>query len=141
MYKDNDEDIGEELYNVLAQVLNRPGNRKFLDSIRGEYGVLWYLLKHENPVTAGDLKEKLHVVPGRMTDILNSLEKKNLILRERDEADKRVVNVYITQNGIVEAGKRREQIHGEYAGLFELMGYDEAKELIRMLRILLEYSK
>ena len=34
------EDLGEQLYNLLAQVLNRPENRAFFDSIRGEYGVL-----------------------------------------------------------------------------------------------------
>ena len=29
------EDLGEQLYNLLAQVLNRPENRAFFDSIRG----------------------------------------------------------------------------------------------------------
>lgn len=136
-----DEDIGEELYNVLASVLNQPGNRKFLDSIRGEYGVLWYLLNHENPITPGELKEKLHVVPGRMTDILNALESKGLITREKDPLDRRVVNVYITEEGLKEVGENRARIHKEYSGLFSLMGYDEAKELIRLLKILLTYSK
>ena len=28
------EDLGEQLYNLLAQVLNRPENRAFFDSIR-----------------------------------------------------------------------------------------------------------
>ena len=70
------EDLGEQLYNLLAQVLNRPENRAFFDSIRGEYGVLWYLLTKKEAVSAGELKEKLHVVPGRMTDILTALEKK-----------------------------------------------------------------
>lgn len=141
MDKLNYDDIGGELYEVLAQVLNRPGNRKFLDSIRGEYGVLCYLLKNTNPVNAGELREKLYVVPGRMTDILNSLETKGFIRRERDELDKRVVNVFITDSGRREAETKRSQIHSEYAGLFELIGYEETKELIRLLKILLTYSK
>ncbi|MFR2593428.1 MAG: hypothetical protein ACLTAS_07315 [Butyribacter sp.] len=28
------EDLGEQLYNLLAQVLNRPENRAFFDSIK-----------------------------------------------------------------------------------------------------------
>ena len=45
------EDLGEQLYNLLAQVLNRPENRAFFDSIRGEYGVLWYLLTKKEAVS------------------------------------------------------------------------------------------
>ena len=48
------EDLGEQLYNLLAQVLNRPENRAFFDSIRGEYGVLWYLLTKKEAVSAGE---------------------------------------------------------------------------------------
>ena len=82
------EDLGEQLYNLLAQVLNRPENRAFFDSIRGEYGVLWYLLTKKEAVSAGELKEKLHVVPGRMTDILTALEKKGLIIRQKNKTDR-----------------------------------------------------
>lgn len=139
MSRTND-DIGEELYNVLAHVLNTPGNRKFLDSIRGEYGVLRYLITHENPVNAGVLKEKLHVVPGRMTDILTALESKGFIERKKDDFDKRVVNVFITKDGCEEARRKREMIHKDYAGLFEVYSPEEAKELIRLLKILLTYN-
>ena len=89
------EDLGEQLYNLLAQVLNRPENRAFFDSIRGEYGVLWYLLTKKEAVSAGELKEKLHVVPGRMTDILTALEKKGLIIRQKNKTDKRGVDVVL----------------------------------------------
>ena len=71
-----EENLGEELYSLLAEVLNRKENRVVLDSIRGEYGVLRYLMYVEDQVSAGELTTQLHVVPGRMTDILNSLENK-----------------------------------------------------------------
>ena len=38
-----EEDLGDELYNLLAEFLNRRINRTVQDSIRGEYGVLRYL--------------------------------------------------------------------------------------------------
>ena len=135
------EDLGKQLYNLLAQVLNRPENRAFFDSIRGEYGVLWYLLTKKEAVSAGELKEKLHVVPGRMTDILTALEKKGLIIRQKNKTDKRVVDVVLTKEGEKEAARRRKEIHEEYRGLFEILGYDDAKELIRLLKILFTYKK
>lgn len=137
----NTEDLGEELYNLLAQVLNSPENRRFFDSIRGEYGVLWYLLTTDKTTTVGELREKLQVVPGRMTDILTALEKKKLIIRSRSVHDQRVVNVELTEAGKKEAQQRRSKIHEEYSELFDLFDYEEAKELIRLLRILLTYKK
>lgn len=88
-----EEQFGEELFNLLVCVLNSPANREVLDSIRGEYGLLWYLLKADGPITVGELAEHLQVVPGRMTDILKNLEKKGMILRSRSEQDRRVVVV------------------------------------------------
>lgn len=135
----NDDYLGEEMYNLLARVLNSPQNRDFFDSIRGEYGVLWQLLKSDTPMTAGDLTESIQVVPGRMTDILNSLEKKKLIVRTKDSQDRRVVNVELTEAGRMEASNRRNAIHERYSGLFEKMTVEETRELIRLLGILLTY--
>lgn len=78
-----EQNLGEELYNLLAELLNSKMNRTVMDSIRGEYGVLRYLCYIEDHVHAGKLTEHLRVVPGRMTDILNSLEAKGLITRIR----------------------------------------------------------
>ena len=94
-----EEKLGVELYNLLAELLNRKINRTVLDSIRGEYGVLRYLVYVEDNVSAGVLTEQLHVVPGRMTDILKSLESKGLIKRYRSQEDKRKVKVCITDEG------------------------------------------
>lgn len=135
-----EENLGEELYNLLAELLNRKINRTVQDSIRGEYGVLRYLMYVQDNVSAGILTEQLHVVPGRMTDILKSLEAKGFIRRHRDEEDKRKVNVCITDAGKVEAEEKRTYISKEYQGLFEILGKKDTKELIRLLKIVLAYS-
>lgn len=134
-----DENLGEELYNLLAELLNRRMNRTVLDSIRGEYGVLRYLMYVKDKISAGVLTEQLHVVPGRMTDILNSLEAKGFIKRLRSDEDRRRVVVCITENGRKEAGKKREYIRKEYQGLFEILGQKDTEELIRLLKIVLAY--
>lgn len=134
-----EENLGEELYNLLAELLNRKINRTVLDSIRGEYGVLRYLMYVQDNVSAGILTEQLHVVPGRMTDILNSLESKRFIKRCRDEEDKRRVNVCITDEGRREAREKRNYIGKKYQGMFELLGKEDTEELIRLLKIVLAY--
>lgn len=136
----SEENLGEELYNLLAEFLNRRINRTVQDSIRGEYGVLRYLVYVHDNVSAGVLTEQLHVVPGRMTDILKSLEGKGFIKRCRDEEDKRKVNVCITEKGRIEAKEKRNYITKEYEDLFRILGKKDTEELIRLLKIVLSYS-
>lgn len=134
-----DENLSEELYSLLAELLNRKINRTVQDSIRGEYGVLRYLLYVRDNESAGVLTEQLHVVPGRMTDILKSLEYKGLIERSRDIEDKRRVIVSITEKGRIEAEEKRKYISEEYQGLFRILGKEDTKELIRLLKVVLSY--
>ena len=137
----SEEKLGQELYSVLADLLNRKMNRTVQDSIRGEYGVLSYLVYVQDNVSAGFLTEQFHVVPGRMTDILKGLEGKGFIKRCRDEEDKRKVNVCITEKGRNEAKVRRNYIAEEYEELFEILGEKDTRELIRLLKIVLSYSE
>ena len=139
--KSRKEQFGEELFELFARVLNSPSNREVLDSIRGEYGVLWYLLRANREVTVGELTEHLHVVPGRMTDILKSLEKKTMILRTRSKEDKRVVTVQLLETGREEVLRRRIHIHEKYRGMAELLDEREAAELLRLLGIILTYTE
>ena len=134
-----DENLSEELYSLLAELLNRKINRTVQDSIRGEYGVLRYLVYVKDNESAGTLTEQLHVVPGRMTDILKSLEYKGLIKRSRDIEDKRRVIVSITEKGRIEAEEKRKYISEEYQGLFRILGKEDTKELIRLLKVVLSY--
>ena len=136
-----EENLGEELYNLLADLLNRKMNRTVLDSVRGEYGVLRYLVYVQDHVSAGLLTEQLHVVPGRMTDILNSLENKGWIARNRDEEDRRRIKVSITEKGKIQARQMRRHIREEYQGMFQILGKRDTEELIRLLKIVLAYPE
>lgn len=135
-----EEDLGEELYMLLAQMLNRRVNRSVQDSIRGEYGTLHYLTYVHDGESAGELSRYLHIVPGRMTDILSSLECKGYVERRRSEEDGRRVLVYITDAGMTEETKRRSAIRNEYKGLLKKLGRDDTLELIRLLKIMLSYE-
>lgn len=133
------ENLPEQLYGVLADLLIRKNNIAVLDSIRGEYGVLNCLCDLEEGASAGELCKRLHVVPGRMADILKSLEQKELILRVRMKDDRRVVKAHITDKGRQVSIEKREEISREYEGLFKILGEKDVKELIRLLKIVLSY--
>ncbi len=131
--------LPEELYGVLADLLNRRNNIEVINSIRGEYGVLNYLCECEGGVSAGELGKALHVVPGRMADILKSLEQKGFIVRLRSDSDRRVVKAAVTEDGRRASQEKRREIHDDYEGLFSMLGENDVRELIRLLRIVLSY--
>ena len=133
------EDLPEELYRVLAELLGRRKNIDVINSIRGEYGVLNCLCASEEGASAGDLCKRLHVVPGRMADILKSLEQKELIVRTHAADDRRVVKAQITDKGREISLVKRQEIREDYAGLFELLSESEVRELIRLLKIMLSF--
>ena len=124
---------GEQLYRILFQIVGNKKNASLIESLRGENAVLTWLVRQEEDVHPGDLAEKLSLVPGRMTDILKTLEKKGMIRRERDSEDRRRVLVRITPKGARSVTERREQIRVQYSGLYEALGLDDTVKLIELL--------
>ncbi|MDO4467691.1 MAG: MarR family transcriptional regulator [Bacillota bacterium] len=132
-------EFGEELFNLLVRLLNSPDNRQFFNNIRGENGVLWCLLNAEKPMSVGQLSEMMKVVPGRMADILKSLEKKGMVERKKSPLDNRVVLVSLLEPGKQKIINRRRQIQVKYNGLNDVFSDEEKAELLRLLNILLTY--
>ena len=124
---------GEQLYRILFQIVGNKKNASLIESLRGENAVLTWLVRQEEDVHPGDLAEKLSLVPGRMTDILKTLEKKGMIRRERDPEDRRRVLVRITPKGARSVTERREQIRVQYSGLYEALGLDDTVKLSELL--------
>ena len=129
----NDTTYGEQLYNILFQIMGNKKNASLIESLRGENAVLTYLVHHSTESHPSELAEKLSLVPGRMTDILNTLEKKGMIRREKDPEDRRRVLVMITPKGIRNVTERREQIRMQYSGLYEALGLEDMIKLIELL--------
>ena len=130
---------GEQLYRILFQIVGNKKNASLIESLRGENAVLTWLVRQEEDVHPGDLAEKLSLVPGRMTDILKTLEKKGMIRRERDPEDRRRVLVRITPKGARSVTERREQIRVQYSGLYEALGLDDTVKLIELLHKVIRY--
>ena len=68
--------------------------------ITGENGVLFQLQNNGGKLSSGELAESLDLTSGRIANILKSLEKKSLILRERDSSDRRHVMASLTDLGM-----------------------------------------
>lgn len=63
-----------------------------------QFGVL-EILHHLGPLCPRDLGAKLLKSSGNVTLILDNLEKRGLIRRERDQGDRRMITIHLTEEG------------------------------------------
>lgn len=104
------------------------------DMSKGEIGILTYLSFFKNKVLPGDLSSALKISTGRTAIALKSLEKKNMITREKDDYDKRRVIVSVTDKGKAYAKSQKDKALNNLSTMFEFLGEDDTKELIRIYK-------
>jgi MarR family 2-MHQ and catechol resistance regulon transcriptional repressor len=63
-----------------------------------QFGVL-EALYHLGPMQTGELGEKILKSSGNMTLVIDNLEKRGLVLRQRLEGDRRCIDVHLTAEG------------------------------------------
>lgn len=98
-----------------------------------QFGVL-EALYHLGPLSQGELGEKILKSNANLTTVVDSLERKTLVLRKRTEEDRRRVTVYLTESG-TELIARVFPRHAEIvAKAFEFLSDEEKDILSNVLR-------
>ena len=98
-----------------------------------QLGVLEALL-HLGPLSQGELSTKLLRSGSNLTTVVDNLEQRGLVRRERDTADRRVQVVHLTPDG--EAAIRRvfpEHVH-RVTSVFGVLTRDEQRQLAELCR-------
>ena len=57
------------------------------------------ILIYNESMTIGELSQKMDLACSTITDLIDRMEKNNLVARKKDEKDKRVVNIEVLPNG------------------------------------------
>lgn len=116
----------------------------FLRSISGGKGsqkrILTVLLK-SGRVTQTALTEYLGIQPGSASEVLSKMEAVGLIVRQENEADRRTVDVELTESGREEAvlaARERKRGHEE---LLSGLSHEEREALLVLLEKLAAHCK
>lgn len=64
-----------------------------------QYIILASLWHRQEAISISELTTNLYQLPGTMTDVLRTMEKSNLIVRKKDEQDKRSWQISLTPKG------------------------------------------
>jgi MarR family 2-MHQ and catechol resistance regulon transcriptional repressor len=93
-------------------------------------------LFHLGPLSQSELGKKLLKSGGNITMIVDNLEKKNLVKRERSESDRRIITIHITKRGIKLAQKLFPQILSALVAEINVLNESEQIELQRICKLL-----
>lgn len=124
----------EKELRYVATVIKQNG-RKILKNYTitpPQFLALQWLFEHGD-MTIGELSAKMYLAFSTTTDLVNRMEKNDLVKRVRDEKDRRVVRINLLDEGgrIIEEviEKRRHYLHSVLANF-------EEKEVLQLSQLL-----
>ena len=128
------------------QCMNKiPMHKQNSDITGGEKALMGYLFHAKEKVTSGSLAQMMQVGTGRVANALKNLEKKGLVIRERDDKDSRKVFVSLTEKGKEEVIKGFKVFKSNVLSLADRIGYEEmlrfSKECLKIKEVLVEMSQ
>jgi len=103
------------------------------------YNVNCYKQKHEVGINIRDLKNKLNVSSPTVSQVINDLEKRDIVKRVRDPHDKRVTRVEVSKTGSQELKKAFDIVEERFVNLSTYLGEDKSKQLIEILNQMITY--
>ncbi len=115
-------------------------SQKSTDSMRGEPMVMRYIDTHDGRAIPNEMSKELGISTARITKVLDSLEKKEFVIRNVDPSDRRRQVISITEKGRKFNRARNKEIVDECIHLMNYLGEEDSKELIRIMGRLTEYQ-
>lgn len=99
---------------------------------RGEIFVLKILLLRDGTSTPTEISEAMRSTKGRVSAILNSLEKKGFVGREIDRDNRRNIIVTLTDSGRDYVMKELRECYRIVAHVFEELGEEDSKKFVEL---------
>ena len=104
---------------------------------RQTQGRILKILYYQGPMTQKVLQEKLDIQPGSMSEIAAKLERKGLLVREKDNSDKRNILLSLTEAGREDVEKFCRQVKHHFKD-FDVLTLEEQQQLSHLLEKLLQ---
>ena len=125
--------LAQELLHALDTAGPRPPHEDISQTQRGEMAVLRLLATQRRQMLAGEISRSLSMTTSRIAAVLNSLERKGMIIRCADPGDRRRVVVRLTPSGEDFCLARRRDAERDFAHLLERLGEEDARQFVHLL--------
>lgn len=124
----------EELMQTFVAAGPRPLSHLNENFGKGEKALIFVLEKNGGTATPGELSDLLQVGSGRIGNALKDLEAKGFVKREDAPEDRRRTLVSLTEKGKAFAEEKHAAFRGYVAALVNMLGEEDARELLRIVR-------
>ncbi len=133
------EKLAEQFLEKSHQFQKGNHPQKKIDGImRGETFVIIYIAQAGRSVLPSEISSEMDISTARIAAALNNLEKKGLITRQIDVSDRRKILVDLTPAGKALADKHKQMALKATTRMLELLGEQDAKEIVRIMGRLTE---
>lgn len=98
-------------------------------------------LQESGDMTIGDLSTKMYLAFSTTTDLVDRMEKNELVQRVRDESDRRVVRIHLLPEGeriIQEVIMKRQQYLRDITGEFDGEEFEQLLKHLQKLHLLMK---
>lgn len=131
----------ETLLALLTTSQKKPVHQNARNLSMGEVGMLRCLHLKGSALSAGELGRFMNIGSGGVANLLNSLEKKGLITRVMNPADRRGVMVSLSEEGRRLAEENEQEALSKTMELLVRLGKEDTEHLIRIYRKMLEIAE
>ncbi|GBF75092.1 MarR family transcriptional regulator [Paenibacillus sp. 598K] len=102
---------------------------------------LLMLLQHRHPqgMKVSELSRAMRVTSPFVTQLLNQMEASELIVRRRDEHDRRMVRIGLTEQGLTAATGVHNFYYGLFVGLADRLGPEDSRKLADLMHRAMDY--
>lgn len=136
--------LAEEFVERLGEInrIECAGLQQLSDNVmRGEIHVLIMLMKSGESLSPGFISREAGVSTARVAALLNSLEKKGMIVRTPSPEDRRMLSVSLTDHGREYVESKREKLISHRIRVLKAMGEEDAERFISLLGKLTEAER
>lgn len=95
---------------------------------------LLFLIQQYGPLRITELSRKLDLPNSTVSGIVDRLEKEGLVVRKRDDVDRRVVTVQLTENVDHIISDLQAKLEGFFQEVFEHVPEEDLLEIVRGLQ-------
>lgn len=99
--------------------------------------VMW--LSREKKLTMGTLAQRLCVTEKSVTGLVDRLERIDLVRRVRDDVDRRVVHVCLSEEGVEVAGRLQRNFRERMTAFLSLLDARDRTDMFRIIGVLLAH--
>ena len=125
-------ELARQLAEINKKMLKFSEYTKMTDANRGEGVLLGYLRRHNDEATPAELSDALHVSTARIAVLINKMERKQLVQRQKHPHNNRNTIVKLLPAGKKLSEKQEETFNHRVVSFFETLGEDRATLFVEL---------